>query len=136
MSKRNCTYTGEEAKVSDNVVPKAKAGEEIHNWTNKVPCSEDYKELKQGRLPTELEMEAHGHFVLMELYRNKAKWHEEKLKEIQETLKLDLEDYKLSRKQKQTKKDRQIEQAYIEKEVTEPKKYEEILDKRKDSLWD
>lgn len=134
MDKRKCIYTGKEADGSDNVIPKSKAGDELHNWTNKVPCSSEYKLKKQGELPTELEMEAHEAFTLMELHRNKAKYYELKLEEIQK--KIQKTAKKPQKTAKKSKKDKQIEQAYIEKEVTEPEKYEEVLEKRKESLWE
>lgn len=138
MDKRKCIYTGKEADGSDNVIPKSKAGDELHNWTNKVPCNSEYKLEKQGNMPSELEMEAHEAFTLMELHRNKAKYYELKLEEIQKKICKNTE--KIQKKsvkiQKKSKKDKQIEQAYIEKEVTEPEKYEEVLEKRKESLWE
>lgn len=138
MDKRKCIYTGKEAKASDNVIPKSQSGDELHNWTNKVPCSKEYKDIKQGRLPNELEIEAHELFILMEMHKAKAKMYELKLAEVQEKICKNTE--KIQKKsvkiQKKSKKDKQIEQAYVEKEVTEPEKYEEILEKRKESLWD
>jgi len=130
MSRRKCIYTGKEAKVKDNVIPKSKAEDEVHNWINDVPCNDEYKEYKQGRLPTEDEILAHEYFTLMEMHKVKVKYYELKLADIQKKIK----EKKCINNT--SKKNTKIKKSNVKKETPEPKSYEEILQKRKESLWD
>jgi transcription elongation factor GreA-like protein len=81
MDSRKCIYTGKEAIFKDHPVPKD--GETAHNWANRAPISPEYKEIKQNRLPTELEMEANRIFYMLELARLDVVFLTAKLSEIQ-----------------------------------------------------
>ena len=85
MNLRRCMYTNKEATSKDTVIPKD-CGDSLHNWANRGPVNFDYKEIKQSRLPTELEMNAHRTFHLLELARLEVTYLEARLKEIQEQI--------------------------------------------------
>lgn len=122
MGPRKCIYTGEEASSKDNIIPKN--DKSAHNWTNKAPVSAEYKQSKQNRLPTDLEMEANRIFYMLELARLEVVHLEEKLKEIQ---------FKIT-----GKKEEEIEKSYHIKELVEcfEEKAEEKLNKDKKKLWE
>jgi len=123
---RKCIYTNKEANSKDNVIPKKKIGGELHNWANKAPVSKDYKDLKQDSMPTDLEFEANQLFHKLELAKLEVKFYEDRLAEIQQKIK---ETTKIP--EKKSKKDKEIEQMYIEKEVVEGKediKNKDVID--------
>jgi len=139
MDVRKCIYTGKNAESKDNVIPKKILEKEIHNWANKAPVNTEYKNDKQDRLPTELEMEANEIFHRLELAKLRVSYYEAKLLEIQGNISdLTKPISKKPKKIKISKKDKQIETAIIQKEVIEISDSiaEEVLNKRKDSLWD
>jgi len=141
---RKCIYTGAKAEAKDYVLPK-KIGE-MHNWANKAPISLGYQEMKEGRLPTELEVEANRIFKMLELAKLDVAIYEAKLIEIQEEIlrtteiKKDIRDKKAKEKEEKREKEekeRQIDDAYIEKEALEEaeKAMEEVIKKKK-TMWD
>lgn len=125
MSKRDCIYTGLESTTMDKFVPK-RGGDENHNWTNSVPCSEEYKKIKGKRLPNSLESEAYSAFMELERLKLESSIQENKLKEIQAKIrakhKILLPEEIVEEKPKERKKiskKKEIEIAYKEKEVKE-----------------
>lgn len=134
MTIRKCIYTGRKAGAKDNVLPKYRVGDEIHNWANNVPCSTSYKTYKKDNMPTELEMEANELFHLIELSKLRTKFYEEKLAEIQKVLDKECTVDEITEEDIRNK---QIDKAYKEKEQLE--KFEEItkqaLEDRK-GMWD
>lgn len=136
MSKRKCVYTNNESDCLDKVIP----SEETHNWTLKVPCSTIYKESKGNDLPTDLEMEIHETFYMLELYRVKVKYLEAKLLKLQEENKGSRKPIKktgAAKKNREKIKDNQIEASIAIKEIMEDNepKIEELLETRKRSLF-
>lgn len=129
---RKCIYTNKEASSKDNVVPRKALGEELHNWANKAPVSKDYKDLKQDRMPTDLEFEANQIFHKLELARLEVAFYEDRLAEIQEKIK---EVTKIP--EKKSKKDKEIEQMHIEKDLMEVMEEEvtKVISKKK-KLWE
>lgn len=138
---RKCIYTNSEAKAKDNVLPRDFLGEDdLHNWANKAPINKDYKEIKQGSEPTELEMQANELFHLLELSRLRVKYYEKRLEQVQSEIKDALvksAQKAKPKKPKKTKKDKEIEIAIKEKEAVEitEKAAESLVEKRK-KLWD
>lgn len=130
---RKCVYTGKKSSCTDNPMPKETLLEEKHNWANKVPCSEEYKNFKKDRLPTDLEMEAFKLFNLLEVAKIEVQYLEARLSAVQDKI-----NKQVSVPKKKTKKDKEIDQSYIEKEVVETSEdvTEEVLSNRKKSLWD
>jgi hypothetical protein len=121
MGPRKCIYTGGEAHSKDNVLPKD--GETEHNWTNKAPINSEYKQEKQSRSPSELELEANRVFHLLELARLDIVFYEARLKEIQSQI--------------AQNKSEEIEKAYHIKDLVESfeeKVEEKLTEKRK--FWD
>lgn len=143
-SVRKCIYTGEKATAKDSVLPREVIGEEnIHNWDNKSPISEDYKNFKRDDFPTDLEMEANKTFHLLELAKLDVIFYENKLKKIQENINLEFKQTKekmIDRKEKNkvNKKEREIKKAHMEKDINEAqdKAWEEQLNKRMSKLWE
>ena len=134
MSNRKCIYTNKEANGRDRVVPKSKVGNEIHNWCNYAPVNNRYKDIKKGKMPDELELQANELFRMIELHKIRVRYYEEQLEEIQNELKKRLKPDK-----GEVKKEREIKQAFIEKAVLEEHEEEidKILDKRKKKvLWE
>lgn len=119
---KKCIYTNEEAVAKDTVVPKSVAGR--HNWANRAPSSPQYIANKQGRLPTDLEMEANRLFYLLELSRLDVSYLEARLREVQEKI--------------TGKKQEEIEKAYHIKDLVEnfEEKVEEKLTTHKNKLWE
>lgn len=135
MSKRNCIYTGLESTRMDKFVPK-KGGDEAHNWSNSVPCSEEYKEIKGKRLPNKLETEAYSLFMEIESLKLKVSLEEAKLKEIQAKIRkkhkilLPEEKIEKPKERKKISKEKEIEIAFKEKEIKEID-VSEVLEKNK-----
>lgn len=119
---RKCIYTNKDAFSKDGVMPKTP--ETLHNWANRAPIHPEYQKEKQGRLPTDLEMEANRLFYLLELARLDVAYLEAKLKETQEKI--------------TGKKQEEIEKAYHVKELVET--FEEnvgqVLETEKKKLWE
>ena len=108
----------------DKFMPK-KGGDENHNWTNDVPCSEEYKKIKGKRLPNSLEHEAYKSFMELERLRLLVSLEDAKLKEIQGKVRkkhkilLPEEKVEKPKVRKRISKDKEIEIAMKEKEVQE-----------------
>lgn len=126
MASRNCVYTGKKAGCTDKVIPK-EGGDEVHNWTNSVPCSIEYKEFKGKRPPTEKELEACSIFYKIEMLKQELNFLEKQLHEVQQELLRSLPP----KKTKKTQKDKEIELAYQEKEIKEVNLDKVIEKKRK-----
>jgi HSP20 family molecular chaperone IbpA len=122
MGPRKCIYTGEEANSKEGVMPRDP--NTLHNWVNKAPTSAAYQQKKQGRLPTDLEMEANRIFYLLELARLDVAYLEAKLRETQAKI--------------TGKKQEEIEKAYHVKELVEnfESQAQEKLDSDKKKLWE
>jgi hypothetical protein len=122
---RKCIYTDKPAKLKDLVIPKPLLLEdEVHNWANKVPMSDLYKKV-DSRLPTELELEAHKYFYLLELSRLHVLYYENKLKEIQDKIN------KKKTKRRQNKREKQEKIMYKELEIQQmQEKIDNILKER------
>lgn len=123
MNPRKCIYTNKEANVRDAVMPKR--GDAVHNWANRAPANAQYQESKQGRLPTDLEMEANRLFYQLELAKLDVSYLEARLQEVQEQITGVKQD--------------QIEKAHHVKELTEDfeEKVEEALKKSTPKkIWD
>jgi len=126
MSIRKCIYTGLDSDKMDKFVPK-KGGDENFNWSNSVPCSEEYKQIKGKRLPNSEEHNAYKEFMELERLKLLVSLQEAKLSEIQAKIrkkhKLQLpEEIIESNKPKERKKiskDKEIDIAIKEKEVKE-----------------
>jgi hypothetical protein len=127
MSGRKCIYTGKDAEVTDKVVPK-EGGDEVHNWSNSVPCSKYYKDLKGLRPPNALELQANRVFKMLELAKLDVGVYKKELariqKQIVETLPENIQ------KAAKKIKDKEIELAYIEKEIQEVD-LDKVLDSKK-----
>jgi hypothetical protein len=124
MGPRKCIYTNKEAHSKDTLIPKNR-GDALHNWANRAPADAEYLKSKAGRLPTDLEMEAHRIFYLLELARLEVTYLEERLKDVQERITGVKQD--------------QIEKAHHIKDLTETfeNKVEEVLEnKSKNKIWD
>lgn len=119
---RKCIYTNQDAVSKEGVMSKSPST--LHNWTNKAPTSAEYQKNKQGRLPTDLEMEANRIFYLLELARLDVSYLEAKFKEIQEKI--------------TGKKQEEIEKSYHIKDLVEDfeGKVEEKLQEDKKKLWE
>jgi hypothetical protein len=129
---RKCIYTDKEASSKDNVLPRKVLGEESHNWANKAPVSRDYKDLKEDRMPTDLEFEANQLFHKLELAKLEVKFYEERLKEVQDKIKTTTKVPK-----KKTKKEKEIEQAYQDQAlVEEVSNITDQIIKEKSKLWE
>ena len=122
---RKCIYTGKPAKLKDLVIPKPLLLEdEVHNWANKVPMSDLYRK-ESDRVPTDIELEAHKYFYLLELSRLHVLYYESKLKEIQDTIN------KKRTKRSRNKKEKQEKIMYKELEVQQmQEKIDSILKER------
>ena len=118
---RKCIYTNQDAVSKEGVLPKDQST--LHNWANKAPISAEYQKKKQGRPPTDLEMEANRVFYLLELARLDVVYLEARLKEIQEKI--------------TGKKQEDVEKAYHIKDLVEG--FEEKVEKKlqdKKKLWE
>jgi hypothetical protein len=133
MSRRRCAFTGLKATTKNKVVPPEYSEEIRFNWSNSVPCSEEYSAYKQGRMPDELELKAAEFFYLMETYRLKYDYYMGELRKIQNELVKRLPP----KKQFSNKKIKSIEKAHKLKEVLEEsEKYiDETLNKEINNLW-
>jgi hypothetical protein len=134
--KRKCIYTNQDSDCLDKIIP----SEEVHNWTLKAPCSSIYRESKGNDLPTDLEMEIHETFYLLELSRVKIKYLEAKLLKLQEENKDSRKPIKktgAAKKNKEKIKDKQIEASIAIKEIMEDNevKIDELLEIRKRSIF-
>jgi hypothetical protein len=139
---RKCVYTGRDSKGRDSVL--SKVNEDVaHNWANSVPCDVEYGQLKQGRLPSELEMEANRVFKLLELAKLDVSYYEQILANIQvelnEKFEKDMAKKEAKKAEKNTisKKDRELEQAVIVKQVNEviQEQAKDLIEKRKRKLF-
>lgn len=119
---RKCIYTNEDANIKGSVLPKD--SDTVHNWTNKSPVNAEYQKKRQGRLPTDLEMEANRLFYELELARLEVSYLEARLKEVQEKI--------------TGKKQDEIEKAYHIKDLTESfeEKATEKLQADKKKIWE
>lgn len=137
--KRNCAYTGKDSLCKDNIIPRDLIEEEVHNWTNGLPSSIEYKESKGSEFPTDLEMDIHETFYLIEITRVRLKYLEQKLKRLQEQNMERKPIKKTGAKQakKEKIKQRQIETAIVEKEIVEDNedKIQEYLNSKKKALF-
>jgi len=122
-SKRKCIYTDEEATALDKVVPK-NGGDEVHNWSNSVPCSQEYKDKKGNSHPTELEVRTNRAFKMLELAKLDVVYWERELKKLQSQNKP-----KKSKNQEKIKK-KEIKLAEKEQEIKEIP-IEKVLEERK-----
>ena len=122
---RKCIYTDKPAKLKDLVIPKPLLlEEEVHNWANKVPMSDLYKK-DESRLPSELELEAHKYFYLLELSKLHVLYYENKLKEIQGQIN------KKRTKRSKNKKEKQEKIMHKELEIQQmQEKIDSILKER------
>lgn len=137
MSIRKCIYTGKDAESKDNVLPKKFIGDEIHNWANQAPCSAEYKNIKQDRLPSELELQANELFRLLELAKIRVKHYELKIEEIQQELGQNTQktEEKEPKKNKLTKKLKEEKTMIHEKKIIEEVDFDKIIDERKKDIW-
>lgn len=119
---KKCIYTNETAESKDIIVPKNEAGH--HNWANRAPVSKEYQKKKQGRMPTDLEMEANRLFYLIELAKLDVSYLKAKLKEVQVKI--------------TGKKQEEIDKSYHIKDLIETfeEKAEEKLQADKKKLWE
>lgn len=135
---RKCIYTGLVADAKDSLIPKISLDEEErHNWANKVPVSSRYKNFKQYRTPTDLEVEANEIFYLIELTKLRLAHLQEKQKQIQAKLLQHLPPPE-ELEQASKKKAKQIEQAEHEVDVIKPAEQglEKILKEYSKNIWD
>ena len=136
MSIRKCIFTGKDSKLKDKVLPRPFLDEdELHNWANEAPISAEYKEIKGQGLPTELEMQIHETFKLLELARLRVKYYEAQLKELQEnTPKVQKKEKKYTRS---TKKEKQIQTAIAEHNAVQDieKSIDKFLDEKR-KMWE
>ena len=134
MYSRKCVYTGEKASCRDKVIPH-NGGDIDHNWSNTVPCSRDYKDRKSNKMPTELEMKISRAFYELELSKKEVEFwqaeHDRLKGELETELKVEPPKKK---KNTMTKKDKEIELAYKEKEIVEMD-LDSILEKNKKKLF-
>jgi phosphoenolpyruvate carboxylase len=137
--KRKCAYTGKESLCTDKVIPRELSDEEIHNWTNSLPCSIEYKESKGADFPNDLEAEIHETFYLLEIYRWKVKYLEKKLEILQQqnNTRRPIKKTGAAQKKKEKAKEKQIEAAIKEKQIVEDNslKIEEFLNTKKKTLF-
>lgn len=137
--KRNCAYTDKESFCSDRILPKELAEDEVHNWAISMPASVDYKESKGGELPSDLEVEIHETFYLIELTKIRLKFLEKKLEKLQQInpSRGPAPKSGAAQKNKEKIKKKQIEAAIVEKEIVEDNssKIDEFLEKKKKSLF-
>jgi hypothetical protein len=137
--KRNCAYTGKDSMCTDKVLPAEIAEQEIHNWTNKLPCSLEYKESKTDDFPTDMEAEIQETFYLLEIARWKVKFLEEKLKKLQSenNKRKPIKKTGVAKKNKEIKKQKEIEVAQTVKEIVSDNedKIEEFLNQKKRSIF-
>jgi len=119
--KRKCAYTGNESECTDKVLPSIEAGEEVHNWTNALPSSRDYKDSKAGEMPTDIEAEIHETFYLLELARWKVKFLEDKLSKLQanNNSRQPVKKTGAAKKNKEKIKEKQIETAKVIHDIME-----------------
>ena len=137
---RTCIYTDEPSKCKDCVIPRKFLDEDDYlNWANTAPSNQDYKNLKEDRMPTELELEANEVFYKLELYRLRVKFYGHKLAEIQAKLKtqhiITIDKKETDKKEKKHKK-KEVEQSYEEKAKIEC--VEEIIEqklKERSEFW-
>jgi len=139
MGKRKCAYTGQESECTDKALYKDFAEEEIHNWTNSIPCSISYKESKKDLFPTDIEAEIHETFYLLEIYKWKVKYLEKKLSTLQEknNSRTPTEKTGVAQKNKEKKKQKEIESAIAIKEIAEDNesKIDTFLENKKRSIF-
>ncbi|HLD91672.1 MAG TPA: hypothetical protein VI911_11795 [Patescibacteria group bacterium] len=132
MGKRNCIFTGENSHYKTKVIGRDYISDqdELHNWTNGVPVSEEYEKYKSG-FPTDLEMDASECFHMLELSRLRVKYYEIKLRKIQQKLKIEMKHKKAiivkkyTEKHKIEDKQKKVEQnpeQYIEDVLSESDK--------------
>jgi len=82
MAKRKCIYTGLYSNCKEKIIPSPYVGNEKHNWAINLPVNEEYRHLKDNRMPTDLEIEAHENFYLLELAKIKALYFNKKLENL------------------------------------------------------
>jgi hypothetical protein len=134
--KRKCIYTNEDSDCLDRIIP----SDEVHNWTLKTPCNSQYRESKGTEPPTDLEMEIHETFYLLELSKIKVKYLEVKLLRLQEENKGNRKPIKktgAAKKNKEKIKDKQIQASMAIKDILEDNepKIQELLENRKRSIF-
>lgn len=137
MDIRKCIYTNEPSTAKDSILPKKIAGQEVHNWSNHVPCSQEYKDFKKDRAPTELEMQAHEAFHNLEMAKIRVKYYENLLSEIQAKILKNKDFIEFKNRPRTDKKEEQIQKAIREHSLlqeTEDKVNELIEQKKK--LWE
>jgi hypothetical protein len=137
--KRNCAYTGKDSLCKDNILPRDVIEDEIHNWANGLPSSIEYKESKGSDFPTDLEMDIHETFYLIEITRVRLKYLEKKLEKLQaqNNERKPIQKTGAKQKKKEKIKQKQIETAIVEKEIVEDNssKIEEYLNNKKKALF-
>lgn len=135
MEKRPCAYTGQDSDCSDKVLPSELAGNEVHNWTNSLPTTRDYKDSKAGHAPTDIEAEIHETFYLLEIARWKTKFLEDKLLRLQQinNSRQPIKKTGAAQKNKQKIKEKQIEASIVINEVIKDNesKIDEVLNQKK-----
>jgi uncharacterized coiled-coil protein SlyX len=137
--KRKCAYTGKDSFCTDKPLPSQVAEQEIHNWTNALPCSIEYKESKQGQSINDIELKIHETFYLLEIARFQVKFLENKLKELQDSnnTRTPIKKTGASQKNKEKKKEDQIQAAIAVKDEIKSaeQKIEELLKNKKKGIF-
>lgn len=128
MSKRKCIYTGLDSETMDKFMPKT-GGDENHNWSNSVPCSNEYKKIKGKRLPNDAEHLAYKEFMELERLRLLVSIQEGKLRLAQAIIRKkskiflpeEVEEMVVEKpkKRKKISKEKEIQIAIKEKEIQE-----------------
>ena len=136
MGSRKCIFTGKDSNTKTKILEGEAQGEEKFNWTLNVPTCLEYKERKGEGMASDLEIDIHETFYLLELARMRVKHLENKLESLQ-AKNNQTEEEKPSKKSIH-KKDRQIKQAIHEKEVVQAteEKLEKVLEKRSSKMWE
>lgn len=139
MSKRKCAYTGKESECEDKVIPPSLSGGEVHNWTNRLPSSRDYKDSKAGNFPTDIEAEIQETFYLLEIARWKAKFLEDKLDKLQQenNSRQPVKKTGVAKKNKEKEKKQQIEASQVIHEIVKDNqdKIDSLLAQKKKGIF-
>lgn len=126
-TKRKCIFTGRDA------TEKLTIGKDDHNWAKSVPCDKHYKELRKGEVLSEDEMDLIALFYLIESHQLRLDNLKLEMEKIQKKLLIKMPFLE----KEKTIKTREIETAFVEKEIIDEGRdaIEKVLNKKL-KLWD
>lgn len=148
MVKRNCIFTGKEARCKRRFLNKSLVNDDYHNWSLEVPCNIEYDRFRGDAAPTKLEIEAFDLFWKIETLKVKSKISKEDLSSEINNLENDLKQIQhkinlipIPKRDGPTKKDKikekEITTSIVAQELTEinGQNVDDFFENMKKKIW-